>query len=251
MLLTSLPLDFEPALREAASLGFRHVDLVALGERPQAHYAALADSGLLVPCAALGKGLPEGQTLDAAAVASRRLALDEVKRQVADAAHLGATHAYLVPGTDESDEGLARFTEVCTLLADYAAERRIRLCVEHVPGRALPTVAAVLAWLERVGHENLYLLLDVGHCLLSDEDAVAAVRRAGPRLGYVHFDDNDAISDLHWPLLMGRLTRDRVKAVLGALEQSGYEGSLALELNPQNPDPVEALRQGRALLLDD
>src|SRR5262249_42958204 len=163
------------------------------------------ETGLLVSCAAVGRGLPDGAAPDAAAVEARRAALGEMKRQVADASRLGATCCYVVPGLDGSPDGLARFAEACGLLADYAGGRMGRLCAQPAPGRALPSVGATLSWLEGVGHTNLSLLLDVGHCLISGEDPADAVRRAGGRLGYVHLDDNDGVADLHWPLLAGRL----------------------------------------------
>jgi sugar phosphate isomerase/epimerase len=247
-MLTSLPLSFEEAVRQAAALGFGHVDVVALTERPAAHREALADAGVVVSCAAAGRDLPAGLALDAESAETRREAVEEVKRHVADAANLGATHAYVIPGTDGSAAALARFADACGLLADYAARRMVRLCVEHIPGRALPTVAATLAWLERIGHDNLSLLLDVGHCLISNEDAAGAVTRAGRRLGYVHLDDNDGIGDLHWPLLTGRLKEDDLRRCLNALTAVGYSAPLTLELNPKNPDPVAALADGMALL---
>jgi sugar phosphate isomerase/epimerase len=248
MLLSSLPHDFEPALRQAAALGFTHVDVVALSDRPEAHLHALADSGLLVACAAVGRGLPEDHILDAVSADTRRHTLGEMKRQVTDAARLGATHCYLIPGMDSSAEGLARFTEACTVLADHSGQRMVRLCVEHIPGRALPTVEAVLAWLGKASHDNLALLLDVGHCLISGEDPVRAIHQAGTRLGYVHFDDNDGINDLHWPLLTGRLTGLVIEGVISALREERYAGALSLELNPQNPNPAEGLREGKILL---
>src|SRR5262249_3391681 len=97
----------------------------------------------------------------------------------------------LVPGSDRSTTALSCFAEGCALLADYAYARMLRLCIEHVPGRALPTAAKTLDWLERVGHPRLGMLLDVGHCLISGEDAASIVRQARGRLGYVHLDDND------------------------------------------------------------
>jgi len=75
VLLTSLPLDFEPAVRQVSALGFRYVDVVGCAERPPAHRDALAETGLLVACAAVGRGLPDGTTLDAAAVECRRMAV--------------------------------------------------------------------------------------------------------------------------------------------------------------------------------
>lgn len=246
--LISLPLPFESAVKQAAELGFERIDVVALAERPASHLEVLAESGLLVSCASIGRDLPAGQSLDAGSLEDRRGAVEIMQRQIADAARLGASHAYLVPGTDTSSDARAAFTEACALLADFAAQRMVKLCVEHIPGRALPSVAATLTWLEAVHHPNLYLLLDVGHCLISGEDPAAAVDRAGSRLGYVHLDDNDGQGDLHWPLLTGKLTREMLQDVVAALRRNQYQGALALELNPKHADPVDALRRGKELL---
>jgi sugar phosphate isomerase/epimerase len=247
-LLTSLPMDFVPAVRQVAALGFTHVDLVALAERPAEHLDVLAETGLLVSCASVGRGLPNHQTLDAANLEDRRAALAIVERHIADSARLGATHCYLVPGQDASCAALARFVDACVLLADFASQRQLRLCIEHCPGKALPSVAATLSWLTETAHENLSLLLDVGHCLISVEDPATAIRCAGPRLGYVHLDDNDGAGDLHWPLLAGRLTEEKLSAALAALSAISYEGALTLELSAQNGDPIAALRQGKLLV---
>jgi sugar phosphate isomerase/epimerase len=247
-MLTSLPGEFEQTLLQVRDLGFAYADVVALSERPRQHLEALADSGLLVWCAAVGRGLPEGHTLDAADLTMRRAALEQLRRQVDDAALLGAATCYVVPGHDGSRDGLGRFTDACRALADHAAGRMVQLCVEHVPGRALPTVDAALRWLEAAGHDNLRLLLDVGHCLITDEDPAQAVVRAGTRLGYVHLDDNDSVADLHWPLLTGRLTADMLEATLTVLRLGGYPGGMALELNPANPEPIRALKEGKQIV---
>ena len=245
--LTSLPLDFDDAVRQAANLGFTHVDVVALVDRPAAHLEALAETGALVQCAALGRDLPVGHDLNAREAAPRRAALELVKQQIADAARLGANAAYLVPSFDSSVAALTYFAEVCAVLADYAAQRSVRLCIEHIPGRALPTVAATLAWLESVGHPNLCLLLDMGHCLLSGEDAGAWVRRAGSRLGYVHLDDNDGQGDLHWPLLTGRLRPHDLEKLVQALREIDYRAGLALELNVAHGDATAGLRASKEI----
>jgi sugar phosphate isomerase/epimerase len=245
---TSLPGHFASVLSQIVSLGFTHVDLIAEVDRPAEQLETLADSGLLVSCLALGSHLPAGHSLDAADVAVRRSTLAFLQRQVADAARLGATIVYLVPGTDRSTTALSRFAEGCALLADYAAARMLRLCIEHVPGRALATAEETLEWLERVGHPQIGMLLDVGHCLISSEDSATIVRQASERLGYVHLDDNDGAGDLHWPLLTGCLTRGQIDDTIEALEKIAYRGALSLELNPMSPDPVEALREGKRLI---
>jgi len=231
-MLTSLPLDFEPAVKAVAELGFTHADVVALVERPTAHREALADSGLLIGCASLGRGLPEGHGLDVPSLEMRRTTLDIIKRQITDAAELGATRAYLVPGLDNTPEALLRFADGVGLLAEIAKGRMIQLCVEPVPGRALSRADATLAWLES-SRLDAWMLLDVGHCLISKEDPAEVVRRAGPRLGYVHLDDNDGVGDLHWALFTGRLTVEALRRFLAALDETGYERPLAFEFNPQ------------------
>jgi len=197
VLATSLPLRFEGAIEQIRRLGFTHVDVVGQVERPPSHLDALADSGLLVSCVAIGRDLLEGDTLDAPSVATRRRAVDQIQRQIADAARLGATHCYVVPGTDAGVDGLTRFSETCCLLADFAQSRMVRLCVEHVPGRRLASAAATLEWLEEVAHPNLGLLVDVGHCLISAEKPAQIIEKAGGHLAYVHLDDNDGENDLH------------------------------------------------------
>jgi sugar phosphate isomerase/epimerase len=245
---TSLPGDFAAVVSQIADLGFRHVDLVAELDRPPEQREALANSGLLVSCMALGRNLPPGHALDASDVSVRRATFALLQRQVIDAAQLGATTAYIVPGLDSCETSLTCFGEGCALLTDYAAARGIRLCVEHAPGRALPTAAATLQWLEQVGHPQLGLLLDVGHCLLSNEDAASVVHRAGAQLAYVHLDDNDGIGDLHWPLFTGRLTTAQLTPTLRALCDIRYAGALCLEYSPAIAEPVVALREGRAIL---
>jgi sugar phosphate isomerase/epimerase len=247
-LLTSLPHAFEAAVPEMARLGFNHLDVVALSERPTAHREALADAALLVSCAALGRDLPEGQTLDAEPIAARKAALDQLKRHIVDAGTLGATHGYLIPGLDGTSAGLSRFAEACRLLADFAGQRKIALCLEHIPGRALSSAGGTLSWLDKLAHPNLLLLVDVGHCLITREDPAAVIRQAGPRLGYVHLDDNDGEGDLHWPLLTGRLEEDVVVRMVDALRATGYAGALSLELNPNNADPSAALQHGKRII---
>jgi sugar phosphate isomerase/epimerase len=249
IVLRSFGTDFATSLRQGAELGFTHVDIVAEVERSEADRDALADSGLTVACAALGRGLPEGQALDAVAIEPRRAALAAMKRQLDDAALAGATHAYLVPGSDRSEAALARFRDAVALLAEHAAGRKVRLCVEHFPGKALPTVRETLAFIDSVKHANLYLLLDVGHCLISKEHDAEVIRRAGARLGYVHFNDNDGERDLHLPLLQGKWTEEGLRSVVTCLTALvKYDGALSLELNPENPLPHDGIRASRAVL---
>ena len=118
---------------------------------------------------------------------------------------------YLTPPIQRDDTTRSRWMDSLTDLADHARVFSVRLCVEHFPGRMLGTATETIRFIDQIDHEALFLLLDVGHCLISSEDPAQTVLNARHRLGYVHFNDNDGTEDLHWPVLTGRLTESQVR----------------------------------------
>jgi sugar phosphate isomerase/epimerase len=239
VVITSLPTALPESLRQLTTLGFRHVDLIGKVNRPDAERDALAESGLMVDCVALGRDLPTGCSLDAKDSATRRQAVEEVEKQISEAAQLGARVAYVVPGKDPAS--LPAFAEACRVLATSARRRMIQLCVEHFPTSALPTASGTLDWFTSNGLDDMHLLLDLGHCLISREEPSHVVAQAGNRLGYVHLDDNDGVGDLHWPLLTGVLTTAMLQGFLQQLRETKYRGGIALELNAKLHDPPKNL----------
>ncbi len=145
------PADFIVAVGRVAALGFTHVELKALADRPAAHLDALADAGVVVACANLTGDICAGS------VQQRRDTLRLLQRQIADAARLGATCAVLNVAAGHE----AYFTEGCTILSAYAAGRMMRLAVRPTVGACLADVPAALAWLERAGDANLGLALTI------------------------------------------------------------------------------------------
>lgn len=237
----------EDALTALAAIGFRSIDVQAKTFVSPASRARLDDLGLSVSCLALSFNMEESAALDGATPAAQRAALDHCREALDHAAALGASTAYIVPGDDAAT--LPRFGAALGQVADFAAERAIRVGVEHFPGKALPTAAATLAYLSRLNHPNLYLLLDTGHLQMAGEDPATVIAAAGDRLGYVHLDDNDGKADLHWPLLAGVLTEEALAATFAALARSAYDGPASIELSPQLLDPGAALAQSRARAL--
>ncbi len=233
----------EDALTALAALGFRSIDVQAKTFVSPGSRGHLDDLGLSVSCLALCFNMADGAALDGAP-AAQQAALDHCREALDHAAALGANTAYVVPGADPA--ALPQFGDALGQVADFAAARAIRLGVEHFPGKALPTAAGTLAYLSRLNHPNLYLLLDTGHLQMSKEAPAAVIAAAGDRLGYVHLDDNDGRADLHWPLLAGVLTAEELAATFAALALSPYAGPASIELSPQLPDPIAALAQSRA-----
>ena len=236
----------EDALAALTAIGFRSIDVQAKTFVSQASRARIDDLGLSVSCLALCFNMEDGAALDGS-TAAQQAALDHCREALDHAAALGADTAYVVPGTDPA--ALPQFGEALGEVADFAAERAIRVGVEHFPGKALPTAVGTLEYLSSLNHPNLYLLLDTGHLQMSQEDPAAIIAAVGDRLGYVHLDDNDGEGDLHWALLEGVLTEEALAATFAALALSPYAGPVSIELSPQLSDPVAALTQSRACAL--
>ncbi len=65
----------------------------------------------------------------------------------------------------------------------------------------------------------------------------------------MHLDDNDGQGDLHLALYDGILTEPALRATFDALRRAGYSGRASLELHPDLPDPLDALRRSQAAAL--
>jgi len=245
-LTSSLPLALPAAVETISDLGLEWIDIPPTGDADVRR--ALRARGLQVACVALEREQPEGIDLACDDIEIRNRSLAYFRNAIALTAELDASVAYLTPPETNEKAAFGRWSESLISLADHAESYGIKLCIEHFPKRALPTVAATLEFLEQNQHDALALLIDVGHCLISGEDAAKAVVEAGERLGYLHFDDNDGVDDFHWPLLDGCLTEAQITAVIDAQHSTSYDGALCIELNPTLEQPLENLRRSRDLL---
>ena len=231
-------------LGQAAGLGFESVDLRPFAFVGEKGGEQLDSAGLQVRCVAASAAVHEDLALESADEAVVSAALRQLDIAFEYASALGAGTAYIVPGHEAAGD-LGRYAAALGEAAGLAQQRGLRLAVEHFPGRALPTVAGTLDFLAEIDHPNLYLLFDLGHAQMSNEDPVEAIEAAAPRLGYVHLDDNNGVDDSHLALLDGVLTRQTLRRTLSALPSVGYDGPVSLELNPELPDPADALRRSR------
>jgi len=236
-------------LNEIKFIGFDSIDI-------QPHMLQSADSrslaksyGFQVSCVGASFGMPDGVNLDDLDESNRHRAIDHAYKTIAHAVDLGADTVYVVPGMDSSQASLTQFASSMSSIAERASEHHIKICIEHFPGRALPTASATLEFIAEVNHPNLYLLYDSGHIQMAGEDPSDIILKAGSRLGYVHFDDNDGINDVHWSLLDGVMTRDDLNKTFHALHQIGYDGAVSLELSPKLPSPKQSLIASRDILL--
>lgn len=235
-------------LTAIAQAGLRHIDHRPFDFRSAESRRLISDLELTPACMATGFGMPDGTALDAADAGARTAAIDHTRRALEYAHETSIDRAYLLPGEEGDAASLNRYGESVAGLADIASGYGIKLCIEHFPGKALRTVRDTLDYIAKLGHENLYLLFDIGHAQISREDPAEAVAQAGDRLGYFHLDDNDGASDLHWALLDGVLNKDVLKATLSTLDHIGYDGPVSLEMNAGLPDPLAAIEAGFRLV---
>jgi len=108
---------------------------------------------------------------------------------------------------------------------------------------------------------GLYLLLDTGHLTCAGSNALETLWAHKDRIGHVHLKDfyADDPKTWHWPgskfweegrfkeLGDGNMGLD-VPAVLKALEQIGYDGWVAVELDRASMDMAEAAKYNREYL---
>ena len=240
-LLTGPPLE---SLRRLRGLGFDMVDLrtdcwdgVSLDD--------LQDAGLTVPCVGITPApLPNGLTLDALATADAETALPCLFESLERALSLGVKTAYMV--TPPSRVGAEqKYVASMSTLGDEAARLGMKLCVEPSPGFALGDYTETMRLLDSANSDGLYALLDLGHLLLTGEDPAATIQTLGDRLGYVHVDDNDGLSDVHYGLLEGVLTEKALHGFLDTIAGSNYDGPLAIEIKSDIASPLASLVHSR------
>jgi len=234
------------ALNQLAELGFAHIDVQTHTYATAQSRAAINALDIQVRCVGLSFNMPEDAELDSPDRNMRQRAIAHVEQGLEQASRCGVDTAYVVPGEDPNR--LDYFGESMLRAADLASERQIALGIEHFPGKALPTAAGTLDYIDKLNHAKLYLLMDSGHLQISREDPASVIAQAGDRLGYVHLDDNDGQDDLHWALCDGVLTRTELRELLVALTNSPYMGPVSLELHPELKNPFESLRKSLHLV---
>ncbi|MFD2739458.1 hydroxypyruvate isomerase family protein [Sulfitobacter aestuarii] len=117
------------------------------------------------------------------------------------------------------------------MAADLLGGLGVRVMVEpvnphDVPGFFLDGLTPALDLLSDLDHPNLALQFDLYHMSINEPDLVAAIRRAGARIGHVQFADTPG---RHEP---GSGSVD-FAAALGALEEIGYRGEISAEYHPR------------------
>jgi D-psicose/D-tagatose/L-ribulose 3-epimerase len=110
------------------------------------------------------------------------------------------------------------------IAGSYAAERGVKLGIEPLnrfETDLVNTVEQGLELCDRIGLDNVGLLLDTFHMNIEEKDQAAAIRAAGARIVHFHACENDrgapGSGNVEWD------------GVMTALRDAGYDGQVVIE----------------------
>jgi L-ribulose-5-phosphate 3-epimerase len=178
--------------------------------------------------------------------------LDFLKRCVDLAVSLGApvVSTWSGRGPDDLDPeaGLQRLARGLEALCAHAAGAGVRIGFEPEPGMAVETVAQWDRVKDAVRSPLLGLALDVGHCLATREGEPADIVAARAR-EIVVLQLDDAVPGRHEHRMFGEGEVDW-GLLARAVEESGYEGPLEVELSRHSSEAPDAARRAKEFLHD-
>jgi hydroxypyruvate isomerase len=229
--------EFLDRFAAAARCGFRAVEYLGAYDHPPATIAAaLERNGLAQALFNMPPGDWAAGERGMAALPGReaefRAGLDTALGY-AKATHCRLLHAMAGRWPEESDRGEAERVYVANLR--YAAERLapegIAVVIEpinnrDIPGYFLNTTSQAMAVIERVGHPNLQLQLDLYHVQIMEGDLAHRIRAFGGRYPHVQIAGNPGrhepdVGEINYPFLFD------------LLDEIGYAGWIGCEYRPK------------------
>ncbi|MDQ2683396.1 MAG: sugar phosphate isomerase/epimerase [Chloroflexota bacterium] len=170
-----------------------------------------------------------------------RFTLDRVKAYIDQAAYFGARNVLLVMGEYFWDGEVFPRTAIwdmakgrCQELADYAAGKGIEIVLELEPftEALVNTVDELARFVREVDRPNFRANADISHLHLADA-SFEDVKKLTGLIGHIHLSDCDGKVHGDLPAGMGVTP---IKEYLQAIVDTGYEGTVSIELE-YSPDP--------------
>lgn len=233
---------FEEKAQKAATLGYEGIELMVRDpaglDWPYVK-RTLADAGLQVPQVVTGELFgADGLRLVTPDAALFRRSLQRTQSVIDLAGFLGAmVNIGRLRGRLEgltAADPWAEAVERLGVLADYAAQRGVRITLEPLNRYETDFILDVTEGLRMLADlqcANVGLMLDVFHMNIEEASIERSLEAAGERCWHVHIAD----SNRRYPGA-GHLDFD---GVFAALERMGYQGYVSAELFPL-PDPDTA-----------
>ena len=181
----------------------------------------------------------------------RAIRREHTNRALRLAKELGAPNITTEPGgllTPEQswDEGARIFYEEIMPCVETAEEVQVQLLIEPEPELLIERFDQFLDFVSRVDSKMVGLNFDIGHAFCVNEDPQDWIDRMKSHTVHYHFEDI-AETRVHKHLIPGRGAID-FSSTLQAIERTGYDGWITVELYPYIDQPDDAAREARNYL---
>lgn len=190
----------------------------------------LQEHSLDVPAIGTGQAYgEEGLSFTDADETVRNRAVDRIKSQIDLAGRLNAVVIIgLIRGKSSGKRSRMWLEQALKGCAEHAAKADVRLAMEPInryETDLVNTVGEGLELIEKVGADNLGLLLDTFHMNIEEPSIEESMRFAGKRLFHFHVADSN-----RWYPGAGHLDFGHIVQVLKGIEYGGYLSAEVLPL---------------------
>jgi len=173
----------------------------------------------------------------------RQIRIQYTKNCIDLAARLGAKTISTEPGGPLKDipKGMPRqkaldiFADGLASILPHAMDKGILVLVEPEPDLLIQTSDEFLSFMDMFNHPNLGLNLDIGHFYCVGEDPVEIIYKLNDYTRHYHLEDIPTTRE-HKHVIPGQGGID-IPGVIEAIEKTGYNGFITLELYPYLDDP--------------
>ncbi len=244
-------LPFNEIAGRIAGLGFDGVELLGGRERYAREDLSAADVRRILQDHGLTVFAMTPPNVDLAHpdTAVSQHALDSYMQLLDFAAAIGAplvvVHGFVgrVTPVAALDEEMGVLVTAVHRLAEQAQKHDLRLAIEPLnryESHLLNTGAEALAFVKRVGMDNIGVLLDAFHMNIEEQYAAGTIRNVGDRLWLYHMADSNRQA----------IGRGHIKFGdhLWALEDIGYQGPIIFEFTAPGANPFAPIKDEKSLV---
>ncbi len=253
---------YEDCIKRIARLGFKSIELIAWNEQYLVDYYTLSTISELRRTLE-GEGLELSQfvstpkDLSSADPPKREQSIAHWQRAVDVGASLGATlinmvsaHAFgmrdaveiprittrplvqrfatrNVPSNADWDQNFRDYVESLRRCAAICEKAGVVMTLEPHPARYMANTDGALRLLDHIDSNAVGINFDPSHTFPTGDFPNISVLRLGQRIKHLHVSDNDGETNVHWRPGQGKIDW---YAMLQALKEIGYEGTLSIEL---------------------
>ncbi|WP_226022070.1 sugar phosphate isomerase/epimerase family protein [Halomicrobium salinisoli] len=181
----------------------------------------------------------------------RQQRIDYTREAVRLAGEFGAEYISIEPGgplpEGKSHQwGMEQFAQSLEEVIPTAEDEGVEILVEPEPDLLIETTDQFLDFVDRVDSDVVGCNFDAGHLFCVGEDPAAAVETLGEYATHYHLEDIPA-DRAHEHTQLGEGAMD-IDGFLEAVEDTGYDGFVTVELYPYQETPAETAQDAMAYL---